>query len=77
MEPLVRQIILQGRRTEASEAPPTSTGVGKGLGSQVQGREQERGFLLQGAPLPGSPAPLLSGPQEKPGRTMLGRALKP
>lgn len=51
--------------------------MGEGLGSQVQGREQERGFLLQGAPLPGGPAPLLSGPQEEPGKAMLGGALGP
>lgn len=56
---------------------PLNTGVGEGLGSQVQGREQERGYLLEGAQFPGGPAPLLSEPQEKPGRAMLGGALEP
>lgn len=38
---------------------PQNTGVGEGLGRQVQRREQERGYLLEGAPLPGGPVPLL------------------
>lgn len=71
MEPLLSQIVPYGR-TEASEHR-----CGGGTGEPGAGQEWERGYLLKGTQLPGGPAPLLSGPQEKPGRAMLGGALGP
>ena len=75
MEPLARQLVPQGLRPEASEAPEHR--CEGGAGEPGAGPGAGKGVSTPGSTTPWGLSPLLSGHQEEPGRAMLGGALGP